>query len=238
MISNNNYINIQGFMVKDLKLKGNELLAYALIYGFSQDGETWFTGSSKYISEWLNIDRRNVLAVLQKLVEKGLLIKNEKIINGVKLCDYKAVICGDETSQGMMNHHRGYDKTSQGGGDETSHHNNSIDNIEDSIYIHATTNNLGIQAQKTRKNNQLDFQDGIQVERCLEKRFTKPTLEQVKQYCIERNNNVDCDRFVNYYESNGWKVGKSPMKDWKAAVRNWERSSFNQPAQNNDFHGI
>lgn len=225
-------------MVKDLKLKGNELLAYALIYGFSQDGETWFTGSSKYISEWLNIDRRNVLAVLQKLVEKGFLIKNEKIINGVKLCDYKAVICSDKTSQGMMNHHRGSDETSQGGYDETSHHNNSIDNIEDNIYIHATTNNLGIQAQKTKKNNQLDFQDGIQVERYLEKRFTKPTLEQVKQYCIERNNNVDCDRFVNYYESNGWKVGKSPMKDWKAAVRNWERSSFNQPAQNNEFHGI
>lgn len=217
MVNNNNYINIQGFMVKDLGLKGNELLAYALIYGFSQDGETWFTGSSKYIAEWLNIDRRNVLAVLQKLVEKGLLIKNEKIINGVKLCDYKAVIGGDETSQGMMNHHRGYDKTSQGGSDETSHHNTSIDNIEDSIYIHA-------------KQNHLDFQ--------VEKRFTKPTLEQVKQYCIERNNNVDCDRFVNYYESNGWKVGKSPMKDWKAAVRNWERSSFNQPAQSNEFHGI
>lgn len=204
-------------MVKDLKLKGNELLAYALIYGFSQDGETWFTGSSKYISEWLNIDRRNVLAVLQKLVDKGLLIKNEKIINGVKLCDYKAVIGGDKTSQGMMKHHRGSDETSQGGYDETSHHNNSIDNIEDSIYIHA-------------KQNHLDFQ--------VEKRFTKPTLEQVKQYCIERNNNVDCDRFINYYESNGWKVGKSPMKDWKAAVRNWERSSFNQQAQNNEFHGI
>lgn len=217
MISNNNYINIQGFMVKDLKLKGNELLAYALIYGFSQDGETWFTGSSKYIAEWLNIDRRNVLAVLQKLVDKGLLIKNEKIINGVKLCDYKAVIGGDKTSQGMMNHHRGSDETSQGGYDETSHHNNSIDNIEDSIYIRA-------------KQNHLDFQ--------VEKRFTKPTLEQVKQYCIERNNNVDCDRFVNYYESNGWKVGRSQMKDWKAAVRNWERSSFNQPAQNNEFHGI
>lgn len=217
MISNNNYINIQGFMVKDLGLKGNELLVYALIYGFSQDGETWFTGSSKYISDWLNIDRRNVLAVLQKLVNKGLLIKNEKIINGVKLCDYKAVIGSDKTSQGMMNHHRGYDETSQGGYDETSHHNNSIDNIEDSIYTHA-------------KQNHLDFQ--------VEKRFIKPTLEQVKQYCIERNNNVDCDRFVNYYESNGWKVGKSPMKDWKAAVRNWERSSFNQPTQNNEFHGI
>lgn len=143
MVNNNNYINIQGFMVKDLGLKGNELLAYALIYGFSQDGETWFTGSSKYIAEWLNIDRRNVLAVLQKLVDKGLLIKNEKIINGVKLCDYKAVIGGDETSQGMMNHHRGYDKTSQGGGDESSHHNNSIDNIEDSIYTRQTKKSYG-----------------------------------------------------------------------------------------------
>ena len=206
MVNNNNYINIQGFMVKDLKLKGNELLAYALIYGFSQDGETWFTGSSKYIAEWLNIDRRNVLAVLQKLVDKGLLIKNEKIINGVKLCNYKAVIGSDETSQGMMNHHRGSDKTSQGGSDETSHHNTSIDNIEDSIYIR--------------------------------KQFKKPSLEDVNLYCKERNNNVDCERFINYYESNGWKVGKSPMKDWKAAVRNWERSSFNQPAQNNEFHGI
>lgn len=143
MVNNNNYINIQGFMVKGLGLKGNELLAYALIYGFSQDGETWFTGSSKYIAEWLNIDRRNVLAVLQKLVDKGLLIKNEKIINGVKLCDYKAVIGGDKTSQGMMNHHRGYDETSQGGGDETSHHNNSIDNIEDSIYTRATKKSYG-----------------------------------------------------------------------------------------------
>jgi predicted transcriptional regulator len=206
MVNNNNYINIQGFMVKDLGLKGNELLAYALIYGFSQDGETWFTGSSKYIAEWLNIDRRNVLAVLQKLVEKGLLIKNEKIINGVKLCNYKAVIGSDETSQGMMNHHRGSDKTSQGGSDETSHHNTSIDNIEDSIYIR--------------------------------KQFKKPSLEDVNLYCKERNNNVDCERFINYYESNGWKVGKSPMKDWKAAVRNWERSSFNQPAQSNEFHGI
>lgn len=127
MVSNNNYIMIQGFMVNELGLKGNELLAYALIYGFSQDGESWFTGSAKYIAEWLNIDRRNVLAVLQRLVEKGLLVKNERTVNGVRLCDYK-------TSQGMMKHHRGGDETSQGGGDETSHHNNSIDILEDSIY--------------------------------------------------------------------------------------------------------
>lgn len=57
------------------------------------------------------------------------------------------------------------------------------------------------------------------------KRFTAPTLEEVKEYCAERKNGVDAERFVNYYTANGWKVGKNPMKDWKAAVRTWERNT-------------
>lgn len=58
-----------------------------------------------------------------------------------------------------------------------------------------------------------------------QKRFTKPTLEEVQAYCRERNNTVDAQRWFDYYSSNGWKVGKNPMKDWKAAVRTWERSA-------------
>ena len=61
------------------------------------------------------------------------------------------------------------------------------------------------------------------------KRFAPPTLEEVRAYCEERGNNVDPDRFIDYYTSNGWRVGKNPMKDWKAAVRSWERSD-NSPA--------
>lgn len=57
------------------------------------------------------------------------------------------------------------------------------------------------------------------------KRFTPPTYEQVSTYCKERNNTVDAERFYDFYESKGWMVGKNKMKDWKAAVRNWERSS-------------
>lgn len=60
-----------------------------------------------------------------------------------------------------------------------------------------------------------------------QKRFTKPTLEEVQAYCQERNNNVDAQRWFDYYSSNGWKVGKNPMKDWKACVRTWERSADN-----------
>jgi hypothetical protein len=56
------------------------------------------------------------------------------------------------------------------------------------------------------------------------KRFVKPTVEEVREYCQDRGNTVDPETFVNFYESKGWVVGKSPMKDWKAAVRNWERS--------------
>lgn len=55
-------------------------------------------------------------------------------------------------------------------------------------------------------------------------RFTPPTIDEVQAYCIERNNNVDAERFIDYYTSNGWKVGKNSMKDWKAAVRTWERA--------------
>ena len=63
------------------------------------------------------------------------------------------------------------------------------------------------------------------------KRFEKPTLSQIEQYCIERNNNVNAEQFFDYYESNGWKVGKNSMKDWKAAVRTWERNRYDQPVK-------
>jgi hypothetical protein len=58
------------------------------------------------------------------------------------------------------------------------------------------------------------------------KRFTPPTVEEVSAYCQERKNGVDAQRFVDYYSSNGWKVGKNAMKDWKAAVRTWERNAY------------
>ena len=61
------------------------------------------------------------------------------------------------------------------------------------------------------------------------KRFAKPTLDEVQAYCLERQNSVDPENFIDFYESNGWKVGKNPMKDWKAAVRTWERRDNNRP---------
>ena len=58
------------------------------------------------------------------------------------------------------------------------------------------------------------------------KRFTPPTFEEVRAYCAERLNNVDPVHFVDYYTANDWKVGRNKMKDWRAAVRTWERNGF------------
>lgn len=57
-------------------------------------------------------------------------------------------------------------------------------------------------------------------------RFVKPSFDDVLDYCKERNNQVDVERFIDYYEANGWRVGKNPMRDWKAAVRTWERNNY------------
>ena len=62
-------------------------------------------------------------------------------------------------------------------------------------------------------------------------RFRPPAREEVTAYCADRRNRVDPDRFCDFYESNGWKVGKNPMRDWKAAVRNWEKRNGNFSAK-------
>ena len=62
------------------------------------------------------------------------------------------------------------------------------------------------------------------------KRFIKPTVEEIRAYCEERQNGIDPEYFYDHYEANGWMAGKNHMKDWKASVRTWERNNYgNQP---------
>ena len=75
------------------------------------------------------------------------------------------------------------------------------------------------------KDKDKDKDDDKKGNGAREARFTPPSIEEAAAYCQERGNGVDAARFVDFYSSKGWMVGKSRMKDWKAAVRNWERSS-------------
>lgn len=60
-------------------------------------------------------------------------------------------------------------------------------------------------------------------------RFTPPTLAEVREYCKERGNSVDAEQFIAFYDSKGWKIGSSKMKDWKAAVITWEKREQSKP---------
>ena len=88
-IKNENYIQISGWMINELDLKGNELLVYALIHGFCQDGKSVFKGSLNYIMAWLNISKPTCISCIQSLIDKGMVVKS--IIynkNSVAGCEY------------------------------------------------------------------------------------------------------------------------------------------------------
>jgi len=85
-----NYIMVREFMIKDLKLSGNELLAYAYIYGFSVNKNGVYFGSIDSLSEIINVSRRTVINVLQSLTKKGYLEKTSYVKNGVNRVEYSA----------------------------------------------------------------------------------------------------------------------------------------------------
>lgn len=187
MLKENSYVCIQAFMVNDLHLSGNELITFAVVYGFSQDGETWFTGSRQYIADWCQTTTKSVTANLKKLVEKGLLLKRSKTEHGLTFNDYmvnplkvplgkKLPSTGEETSLPPR--------------EETSPHTIEIDNT-------------------SRENI---------------RRFVPPSPEEVSDYMGKRGTPIDADAFCDYWESVGWMRGKTKMKDWKAAARQWARN--------------
>lgn len=89
----------------------------------------------------------------------------------------------------------------------------------------------------TEIEKDIDKEKDIEIEKSKSekgkaKRFTPPTLEEVAAYCNERGNNIDPQHFIDYYTSNGWLVGKNKMKDWRAAVRTWERNGYSSKPAN------
>lgn len=112
-IKDNAFVVLAPFMPRDLKLKGNELIIYAIIHSFSiADGVKEYTGSLQYLAEWTNSTKQGVLKALKSLVSKGYIEKNDTIINGVKYCSYhvtefnsgkQSLIGIQQSSMGVLN---------------------------------------------------------------------------------------------------------------------------------------
>ena len=148
--------------------------------------------------------------------ESGVVvIKHWKIHNYIQSDRYKPTVYAEEKSLLDVKKNKAY----------TLNTNECIQNV----YNTDTQDRLGkVRLGKVRLGKDRLGKDSIEIEepKSKAKRFTPPTLEEVTAYCIERNNTVDPQHFIDYYTSNGWLVGKNKMKDWKAAVRTWERNGY------------
>ena len=92
-------------------------------------------------------------------------------------------------------------------------------------------NNVTPALQERYTEKEIDKDIEIDKEKDKKKRFVPPKVDEVRAYCEERGNGVDPEAFVDFYTAKGWKVGSNPMKDWQAAVRNWERTDDRRKPQ-------
>jgi hypothetical protein len=123
-------------------------------------------------------------------------------------------------------------------------HYNNKDITKEKIYKKdfENKNSLFENSENNFKNSNSLLKDSLSKEtnntnntNTKEKTFSKPSPEEIKSYCTERNNNVSSDEFYNYYETVNWNVGKNKMKDWKAAVRYWEAKQNKYKNNNNSI---
>lgn len=177
MINNENYITIQGWMVNELKLKGNSLIIYATIYGFSQATNCEFTGSAKYLAEWCGCSRQTVMTTLNKLVADNLIIKTEEFKNNVKFCSYRVNLTGCQNSlQGdVKKFDSGMSKNLTGGCQNFLHNNIDKNNRNKTI-----DNNID-----KKNNTKKDFSEMI-IKVCFENDIEDDkSIELIEQFLTE-----------------------------------------------------
>ena len=209
MIKKENFITIQGFMVTELGLSGASLIIYAVIYGFSQDDENTYQGTRQYLAEWCGCSISGVKKCLRQLQDAGLIEQvhhskdNHEVYYRAKYPRAQSDL-GHKVTEPRAQSDLGVGSKVTEPRAQSDRHikdDNIIDNIADNI-----ADNIVVCDAPAKKTT-----------------FRKPTIEVVKTFA-ERHGTavVDPERFYNYYEANGWKVGKNQMKDWQAAFRMWE----------------
>lgn len=190
------------------------LSAQALYFHLSMRADDeGFVGNPKKIQRMIGAsDDDCKLLVMKRFIlvfDSGIIvIKHWKIHNYIQADRFKPTTYVEEKSTLMLDQKKAYTECIQNGytlDTQVSIGKDSIELGKDSIEVSAES------SADTPK------------------RFRKPTLEEVSAYCKERKNNVNPQRFIDFYTSKGWKVGKEPMKDWKACVRTWEQDEKGRP---------
>ena len=230
-IKDGSYINIQSFMVTELELKGNELLVYAIIYGFSQTNGTYFSGSTQYLADWTNSTRQGIMKNLKSLIDKGLI---EKVGENQQVNYYKALRPVNKVNQSTeltRKQSLQEEVTEFTGTCKQSLHNN-IDNILD--------NNINKTTTKLDNLNKIDQEskDSSTSSSLVENSYSKEkdTIYQIKSALQSHGISIDTCKNIMELVRNG-RVNLDRMKSvlitaqqkawgegaiYKALRDNWE----------------
>lgn len=217
------FINIAGWMGNRLELRGNELICFALIYSFSQDGESQFRGKLDFLAGCMFATRKTALSIIDKLLGLNLILKIEEMVNGKKRCYYQTNIIYDKGEFSVINNEK---KPLTAIGKESipvtgvnSIPETGVESIPETGVesIPVYNNNKDIDNKKSINKK---VPNGTKKENA---HFQKPTVQEVEAYIKEKGYHFDAERFMSHYESIGWMVGTHKMKDWKAACSTWEK---------------
>lgn len=188
------------------------------------DGRRWIFHTTKQFCEHFpHLSERTIRRALKRLEASGLIVTscyNKLPFDHTK---WYAVACV----------HIEEDKMTTSKRSECPHRSGQNDHIEEDKM---TTSDVDKMTTSITTNNNKQINNTIRENN---NRFTPPTAQDVKDYCNEKSISIDAERFVDYYASKGWLVGKAKMKDWRAAVRNWARNEKpNKPAPVNEFDAM
>ena len=184
-------------MITDLNLNGSSLLTFALIYGFSQDGNSEFTGSINYVCKWLNCSRPTAMKALKELCEMDLIVKSELVVNGVTFNRYKISL------EGVKKLYTGSKETLQGGSKETLPNNTTLYN---------TNNNIDIVIPKSEL--ELTFDSYLEMRKQIKKPATPYAINLIKKKLVQmtQNNESEMCDILNQSIVNSW-AGIYPIKN-------------------------
>ena len=252
-----NYIKIEQWMIDDLHLSGNELVLFALVYGHC-DG---YYGSLTTTAERIGVSRRLVAYVIKSLTGKGYLeeVEDDTMTNNrrrlqvvQKLHHLKEASSAKIAPQVVQKLHQSSAKFAPPyNNTKIILNNNKCDNAREDNYQEnggsseaEPDTHTPIYPKKKEKRKVAPKEKSAAAHL-----FTPPTEAEVAAYIAEKGWHVNAAHWHAYYTANGWKVGRSPMKDWRAAVKTWQyngltnnkKSSYEQrkfTSGNDAFYGV
>lgn len=206
-VKDGNYYVVQSFMVKDLKLKGNKLTVYAIIYGFSQTQGQTFTGSLQYLADWTNSSKQSILNCLKSLCDKGFIEKIETSKNGVKFCEYKSLPLFNKVEYPIQ-------QSLMGGSQQSLPNNIEYNNIDNKIDKKENEDGIPVVDAVSYSNSNNIF-----------KKPSKEEVEEVIKYlnekagtrfgCIDSNTKEIKARFAENYKLEDFRtVIDKKCKEW------------------------